>query len=236
MNALHQSLSNESYTPSEIADAVAELFGDRPDLDPASCELANTIMKARYIFTKADDSLNQDWLCGIPFPTVFLNPPGGCVKQVDGKWIQALRRNSKGEWVTGAGRSSQSVWWEKLLSEWKAGRVSEAVFLAFNLNSAIALCPDMAKFPCCFTSASATSPCISGGGRIKFLAEKSPGVLAPQGSPTHPNLLVYLPRSHSEIEWVSQSENFQAIFSQFGEVIKPAFNWQRGFQPMRIAA
>ncbi|KAF0249162.1 MAG: hypothetical protein FD167_1433, partial [bacterium] len=40
------------------------------DLDPASCKLANRTIKAKKIFTLADDGLVQPWN-----GRIFLNPP-----------------------------------------------------------------------------------------------------------------------------------------------------------------
>lgn len=40
------------------------------DLDPASCDFANTLVKASSFFTKEQNGLEQEWL-----GNVFLNPP-----------------------------------------------------------------------------------------------------------------------------------------------------------------
>jgi hypothetical protein len=66
-----QSLSNDYYTPEKYIAAVREVMGDI-DLDPASCTRANKTVKAKEIYTEADDGLNQDW-----YGRVFLNPPYG---------------------------------------------------------------------------------------------------------------------------------------------------------------
>ncbi|MFI3120022.1 MAG: DNA N-6-adenine-methyltransferase [Methylococcaceae bacterium] len=63
--------SNEWYTPEKYMEAVSKFFGGI-DLDPCSCEKANKTVKAKSIFTIADDSLTKEWA-----GKVFLNPPYG---------------------------------------------------------------------------------------------------------------------------------------------------------------
>ncbi len=56
-------------SPPEVVDAVRDVLG-RIDLDPASCDVANTVVRATRIYTIADDGLAHPWR-----GTVFLNPP-----------------------------------------------------------------------------------------------------------------------------------------------------------------
>jgi hypothetical protein len=51
----------EYYTPKFIVDAARAVMGGI-DLDPASCELANTPVQATNIFTKEDDGLMRAWV------------------------------------------------------------------------------------------------------------------------------------------------------------------------------
>jgi phage N-6-adenine-methyltransferase len=66
-----QSLSNEHYTPAKYIEAVRSVLGEI-DLDPASCEEANRVVKATVFFTKDDDGLAKEWV-----GRVWLNPPYG---------------------------------------------------------------------------------------------------------------------------------------------------------------
>jgi hypothetical protein len=83
---VQQSLSNEHYTPEKYIEAARKVLGGI-DLDPASCEEANEIIKAKRFFTEADDGLAQAWK-----GRVWLNPPYG---DKVGKFVSKLR-NEKG--------------------------------------------------------------------------------------------------------------------------------------------
>jgi phage N-6-adenine-methyltransferase len=62
--------SNEWYTPRTLIDKLNIKF----DLDPATSEKANTIIKAKKIFTIHDNGLEQDWGTN---NLIWLNPPYG---------------------------------------------------------------------------------------------------------------------------------------------------------------
>jgi hypothetical protein len=60
---------NEWYTPQSIIDAATSILGPI-DLDPASCKLANTVVKARQYYDVKADGLKFPWR-----GTVWMNPP-----------------------------------------------------------------------------------------------------------------------------------------------------------------
>jgi phage N-6-adenine-methyltransferase len=59
----------ESYTPAIYIESVREVLGEI-DLDPASNDVAQQVVKAAQWYGEADDGLSKDW-----HGTVFLNPP-----------------------------------------------------------------------------------------------------------------------------------------------------------------
>lgn len=61
--------SDEYYTPPYIAAAAIKVLG-AIDLDPASSDLAQTVIQARHYYTKADDGLTKEW-----HGRLWLNPP-----------------------------------------------------------------------------------------------------------------------------------------------------------------
>ncbi len=99
---IHQSKSNEWYTPLEYIEAARAVMGSI-DLDPASNEYANkTIMAGKY-YTKEEDGLTAHW-----FGNIWLNPPYG-------------KANNEG--------SNQAVWSERLIDEYDDESIEQAILL-----------------------------------------------------------------------------------------------------------
>ncbi len=101
--AIHSSESEDYYTPAPYVEAARLVMGGI-DLDPASCEEANLVVRATSIFTVANDGLSLDW-----FGRVWLNPPYGDHPV--------------------SNKSNQAVWSERLLLAYRHGRVEAAVML-----------------------------------------------------------------------------------------------------------
>lgn len=135
--ALHSAGGVELYTPGYIADAARAALGGTIDLDPASCAFANKTIRATGYFTGGSvitDGLQTPWVgCFAPKRkgcTVFLNPPGGTLNR---ETYEPMPRDENGKQASG-GISAAAVWWQKLLLEYRAGRVRSAVYYCFRLD------------------------------------------------------------------------------------------------------
>lgn len=106
-------------------------------------------------------------------------------------------------------KSSAAIWWAKLAEEYASGTVEQALFLGFTLEI-LSTSQDAKIWP------SELPFCIPRR-RIEFLQEVD-GEFVKGESPTHANVIVYLPprgdtyRSHAAIE------RFAGEFQQFGKV------------------
>ncbi len=78
---VQQSLSNEHYTPVKYIEAARAVLGEI-DLDPASCEAANAIVKAVQFYTAETNGLQNDW-----YGRIWLNPPYG---GLTGRFVEKL--------------------------------------------------------------------------------------------------------------------------------------------------
>lgn len=68
---LTSSETNEWYSPPWVIELAREVMGDI-DLDPASCDQAQQVVKAAKFYTKDDNGLRWPWL-----GKTWLNPPYG---------------------------------------------------------------------------------------------------------------------------------------------------------------
>lgn len=154
-------------------------------LDPASCAEANKVVGALDYFTESEDGLVQDW-----WGNVWLNPPGGSVRT--GKKV----------------KSKAGIWWEKLVSEYVLGNIQQAIFLGFSIEI-LATSQDASmsclEFPLCVPRR-----------RLQFLKQDpDTGKLVKGKSPTHSNVIVYLPPTNNTA--VARTR-FEQAFAKFGAV------------------
>ena len=119
----HQSKSNEWFTPKEYIDLARQVMGDI-DLDPASNEHANEIVKAVQYYDIDMNGLNREWN-----GRVFLNPPYGRVGV----------------------RSGAGVWIENLINEFQSGNVTEAIVLV-NSSTGDKWFQQLFDYPICFVN------------------------------------------------------------------------------------
>lgn len=193
--ALHSADSDEHFTPAEIADAARAAMG-AIDLDPFSRALANGKIKADVWFEAPEqDGYAEDWggVSAGDSMRLFVNPPSSRVKRKPERAPKPLVKPG-----------AIHAWW-KLLDEYHAGRVAQAIFLSFNMN----LFQTAQRFG---YAAPYQFPFCVPDKRLKFWGEsRAPG----EGSPSHASALIYLPEKRalaiSTARFVSAFDGFGAI-------------------------
>lgn len=160
--------SFEWYTPPEYIHAACEALGGPIDLDPASCELANKVIQAGRIFTKEQDGLLQPWTAA----RLWLNPP----------------------YCKSGAISNQEIWSCKLIAEYEAGNVEQAILLV-NGATETAWFQRLCNHVMCFKK-----------GKIRFLSEEGINT-----GPTVGSVFVY---------FGSHEDRFIEVFSKFGRIAK----------------
>ena len=103
--------SDEWYTPAEYIEAARRAMGSI-DLDPATCEMAQTVVNADVYLTKMDNGLGAKWLR----ENVWLNPPYSNSQA----WIDKLLREVDGVFVKQAivlvNNATETAWFQSLLA------------------------------------------------------------------------------------------------------------------------
>lgn len=100
----------EWYTPSHIVEAARSVMG-KIDLDPASCEEANRIVKATTFYTKEQDGLSREWK-----GRVWLNPPygRGAIDPFVEKLIESNLIGAVETAIVLTNNCSDTEWWQRL--------------------------------------------------------------------------------------------------------------------------
>ena len=104
-------------------------------------------------------------------------------------------------------KSSAAIWWTKLADEYAVGRVEQAIFLGFSIEL-LATSQDAKIWP-------GDMPFCIPRRRIEFLQERD-GEYVKGESPTHSNVIVYLPPLRTRRELAC--ERFATEFRCFGKV------------------
>jgi len=195
--AQHSAATPEHYTPAPIIEAARHVMGGI-DLDPATTASVNAeTVRAERFFTRENDGLSCVWR-----GRVWLNPPGGVTK----------------------GKSNAAIWWAKLAREYLGGYVTQAVFLGFSIEI-LATAQDSELWP-------GSLPFCVPRQRIEFLRAREPGgapgmrslfdeprtIFESGESPTHSNVIVFLPPHGEEWERHAAVRRFAAAFSELGKV------------------
>lgn len=121
-NVQHSSESNEWCTPEPYIEAARTVMGSI-DLDPASCALANQIVRATNYYTIDHDGLARGW-----YGNAWLNAPYG---------------------KTG-NESNQGIWAARLIRAWEEREIQSAIMLC-NASTGAEWFQPLWRFPICFT-------------------------------------------------------------------------------------
>lgn len=207
--------SVEWYTPEPIIEASRELMGSI-DLDPASCAMAQEIVKAAIWYgdgsEDGNDGLLQPW-----GGNVYLNPPGGFTEPEYHDITQ----------------SNPCLWWARLVDEWQSGDVEQALFCGFNLDilSSAQNLPDGTlqpmQFPICVSKGRIPFDTVNrvltrGKRKGELLDPKSEeGVRVKSKSPVNAAVFIWLPPKGVRKNKVPQptaadGKKFMNLFEQFG--------------------
>ena len=115
-------------SPPELIGITTSFFGGQIDLDPASSEVANTLISADKFFTQNDDGIKQTWKA----KSLYLYPPRDFLnndEQPKDPYIFKKRKRFQ--------RSAQRVWLETCLRKYRKNEFDEAI--VFLTSSEVAL-------------------------------------------------------------------------------------------------
>lgn len=211
MNVQHSSKGVEDYTPIYLVTPSRAVL-EHIDLDPASCELANSVVQADTFWTVDDPNpLAPDCDWGDEGSRVFLNPPGGKCTPAG----VPLPRDHEGK-QHGPGESYAAHWWHKLVEQYDIGYVDSAIFVCFSLN----IFQNAQELGLKKSRRSARAPFS-----FPFVVPKqrprywSPTRAEGQGAPSQPSAVCFLPPRWTNGEPRPEPlERFRLAFSPLGEV------------------
>ena len=102
--------NNEWYTPKEIIEAARTVMGGI-DLDPASSEIANNIVKAETYYTAETNGLDKDW-----HGNVWMNPP--YATELIDKFVDKLveQKDNYKQAIVLVNNATETEWFEKIVN------------------------------------------------------------------------------------------------------------------------
>jgi phage N-6-adenine-methyltransferase len=107
--------NNEWYTPVEYIDYATQVLGEI-DLDPASSEIANRVVKAKKYYTSQDNSLTQNWV-----GKIWMNPPysSDLIALFIDKLIHHYKNEDVREAIVLVNNATETQWFQYMASNAK---------------------------------------------------------------------------------------------------------------------
>ncbi|HUX55998.1 MAG TPA: DNA N-6-adenine-methyltransferase [Bacteroidales bacterium] len=101
---------NEWFTPAEYVEKSRNVMGSI-DIDPASSDAAQQIVKAKQYYTVNDNGLDKNWIGNI-----FLNPPYSCtkIKAFTDKIIEEYKAGHIKQAIVLTNNNTDTTWFHKL--------------------------------------------------------------------------------------------------------------------------
>jgi hypothetical protein len=115
-------------SPPDVAGVATAFFNGRIDLDPASSDVANTVINAHTYYTPKEDGLKQLWKA----KTLYLFPPRDFLNKEEQPKDMLLYRR-----VKRARKSAQRIWLEEAIRKYKRQEYEEG--LIFLTSTEVAL-------------------------------------------------------------------------------------------------
>ena len=140
----------EYYTQKYIIELARNVLGEI-ELGPASNFIANRTVKAQRIFTRKENGLLQTWRGKVWMNHPFHKGEKACKKNCKKKnCIPSTnpKKPTRGHCIT-EDIPSNLQWIDKLVSEYRAGNVEEAICITFSSMSETWMKP-LLEFPQCF--------------------------------------------------------------------------------------
>lgn len=118
----YSSISNEHFTPPSVVEKVRDLYDGTIDLDPCSCAIANSLVKANEYMT---DFTSASW-----HGNILINPFGGMYDVPEAITANPLMGK------LGGYESAAKVLWRYTWMQWLKGNIKSAVFVGFSISIA----------------------------------------------------------------------------------------------------